>query len=228
MHLPKTAGSALRNGIKRTFGPTMRTLQHVDERQFRGIDPAGHDLFSGHFGYETATALDGKIVTVLRNPVDRFASVYYFWRSLSEKGNPTLQAKIASKYALDEFAQIRDLPLFLEEFYNRATWQLAFGSTMEHRRRWREDGRTEDELLQAALANVRSLALVGVQEDMDTFRRKFAGMFGVSLKMQRENVTPNRGGVFDLPARTIRAIQEWVQLDIEVYELARLAASKTA
>ena len=52
--------------------------------KYKDVNPDEYDVFSGHYGYHTAATLGGDMITVLRSPVDRFLSVYYFWRQLHE------------------------------------------------------------------------------------------------------------------------------------------------
>ena len=92
---------------------------------------------------------------------------------------------------------------------------------LEHRREFRELGRTEEEIYRAALDNVQKFAVVGVQEDIPRFASKIKDRYGIDLNVQRINVTQSRSETFDIKIRTVRKIQEWVPMDIELFEFVR-------
>jgi hypothetical protein len=137
MHIPKTAGTALRSAFSSPGQQKLRVFPHYDERLILDANPADFDVFSGHYGFKTASRLEGDIITVLRHPVERFVSVYYFWRALFDKkvdvGHKT---KLTKLYSLEDFVCLQDEWLLMEEFFNRMTWQVAHGSATEHWR-WR-------------------------------------------------------------------------------------------
>jgi Sulfotransferase family len=229
LHIPKTAGTALRVAFKEAAGGTLRIFPHYDERQYIGIDASQYDFYSGHFGFKTATQLGGEILTILRNPVDRFVSVYYFWRQLFEKGVEQSQNTfLANKYPLREFVKIRDEPSLLEEFYNRMTWQIAHGSSLALRRELREEGKSDDDIFKLALANLSSFSVVGVQERLGAFQLAVEQKFSVALKIRKANVTGVRAEVEEIDTVTIRAIQDWSFMDLELYHHACKLVSQEA
>ena len=229
LHIPKTAGTAFRSAFERASNGTLRVFPHYDERQYAGIDASQYDFFSGHFGFKTAARLGGDIITVLRNPVDRFVSVYYFWRQLCETGAEKSQkTMLAGKYRLDEFVKIKDEPSLLEAFYNTMTWQIAHGTSLALRRELRELGKTDDDVFQLALANLSTFSLIGVQERLALFERAVARQFSVALRIKRENVTDGRPAVKDIGIATIRAIQNWSFMDLELYQQAYKHVSESA
>jgi hypothetical protein len=115
----------------------------------------------------------------------------------------------------------------MEEFFNRMTWQVAHGSTIEHRRELRDQGKTENEILAMALRNLETFAIVGLQSRMDDFTRAIGRRFGVDIKVGPENVTENRPKLDDLSVTTRRKIYDWIYLDIELYEAASHLAGRS-
>jgi hypothetical protein len=221
MHIPKTAGTALRKAIERSR-QNRRIFPHYDERKYVNINVDDYDFFSGHIGYKTASRLGGEIVCLLRHPVDRFVSVYYFWRSLYEKNiENSVNTRLASKYKLDDFVGIREIPSLIEEFYNRMTFQIAYGSMLEHRLALREDGRTDDDIFTMAVENAKKLSVVGVQENITKFSEKLSRKYGLHLDVRQENVTEKRSATFELSTSTISKMQQWVSMDLELFELVR-------
>jgi len=229
LHVPKTAGTALRDALQKARGGSLRIFPHYDERQFRGINVDDYDVFSGHFGFKTASEIGGDIITILRNPVDRFLSVYYFWRELHASGAEiSPNTIIASKYSINDFVTIRDEPFMLEEFFNRVTWQIAYGSSLSHRREMRIAGRSDQQIYEMAVKNVSKFAVVGIQEDMAAFVRQFAKKTDLEISVGKVNVTKHRFGIDDINVRTLREIHDWLYLDLELYAHATAIASDRA
>jgi hypothetical protein len=221
LHIPKTAGTALRSAFQEAAGGKLRIFPHYDERQYADIDPDRFDFYSGHFGFETAVKLRGELVTVLRNPIDRFISVYYFWQRLYERGiEKSYRTMLASKFALGEFVKIRDEPCLIEALYNTMTWQIANGTHLAQRRKLREMGKTDDDVLQLALDHLERFSLVGVQEKLDVFESAMARRFSMPLKIKKINVSSTRSRVDDIGAATLSAIRDWSFLDLKLHEHA--------
>src|ERR1700723_2775399 len=84
-HIPKTAGASVRAVIAANFHA--QRVAHVPDRHWRdhafvSEAAAHHDFVHGHLHYD---ALDGlsqtaRIVTFLRNPIQRVRSLYFFFR----------------------------------------------------------------------------------------------------------------------------------------------------
>lgn len=226
LHVPKTAGTALRSAFEKASQGNFRAFPHWDESKYVNFSADDYDFFSGHISFKTASRIGGNIITVLRSPVDRFLSVYYFWRQLAEKGiERSSKTLMASKYSLAEFVKIKDEPVLLETLFNRMTWQLAHGNSMEHRKELKAKGLGENEVFALALENMASFAVVGIQERMDEFSRNVRCKFSVPLDVRKTNVTKTRAAVADVDVAVIRAIHEWLYMDLELYhQAAQIAA----
>ena len=116
---------------------------------------------------------------------------------------------------------LHEVPGLIEELLNRTTWQVAYGSMLEQRQVLREEGRTDDDIHRMALDNIQKFAVVGVQEDIPGFGDRIRERYGVELQLQKMNVTKQRDAMFDIPVETIRKIQEWVWMDLELFEFIR-------
>ncbi len=230
LHVPKTAGTAFRSAFEKASGGKLRICPHFTEKKFSTIDCGQFDFFSGHFGFKTASELGGQIITVVRRPADRFVSLYYFWRQLYEKGiDRSNRTTLASKYPLSEFVKIRDEPSLLEAFYNTMTWQIAHGSSLAQRREVRMAGKTDDDVIQLAIANIATFSLVGLQEQLSLFAEAMAHKFSVALNIRKVNVTArDHPAADDIGTATIRAIRDWTFMDEQLYAHVDELVSKSA
>ena len=229
IHIPKTAGTALRTAFQDDKDRKFAVFPGYDERQLKNVEAEQYDIFSGHFGYSTAARIGGRMVTVLRDPVDRFVSVYFFWRQLHAQGiERNHKTALAVHYDLHEFAKLRDEQLLAEEFFNRATWQIAHGSSTHHRCELHDQGVTDAALLDRARDNLHGFAAVGFQDDIGSFNRDVARLAGRPLPMRQINITRERPDVSDVPDATRRLIEGWTYLDIELLRMARLAGAPAA
>jgi hypothetical protein len=128
---------------------------------------------TGHYPLsETALAEFGEdwnIVTVLRHPVDRWLSEYFYNRHKQ------------SQY----FAHDQDIEEYLDSHTGRVQARMYV--------RW-FSGELSDDWSNApvdrALRNLDRLAVVGVLEHLDRFRDAFRDRFGVTLRIPRLNRNP--------------------------------------
>jgi hypothetical protein len=220
LHIPKTAGTAIRQAFGQ-INTGLKVYPHYDERMYRDATPDDYDLFSGHYGFDTARRLGGNVISVFRNPFDRFVSVYYFWRQLYQEGvERTRKTELAMKFPLDEFVLITDDLILVEEFYNRMTWQVACGSSIAQRHEQRAAGKSEEDIFALANKNLQSFALIGLQDRMEDFGAGLKDRFGVSLKIKPINVTEKRAPLADIKMTTRRRIYDWIYMDVALYERA--------
>ncbi len=94
MHIPKTAGNSFKTAMEKCSPRKLRSFPHWHEEEYHSFSPQDYDLYSGHIGYDTAHKIGGDIISIFRNPIDRFVSVYYFWRYLHEANIEVRQATI--------------------------------------------------------------------------------------------------------------------------------------
>jgi len=221
LHIEKCGGTALRLAIAQAIGAAARIFPKHHERELKGIRPDDWDLISGHFGWQILQPLGGRIVTVLRDPVDRFISSYFYWRDMYRSGkDQSHRSSLADLYSLDDFVTIKDDHSLVTQLFNRMTWQVAFSGLPLQRQAQRAHGMTDTQLLAIAVANLKACEVVGLQDHMDDFARNFEHSLGLKLTIERTNVTTGRPAATEIPATTRRRIHEWVYLDMELYQAA--------
>lgn len=221
LHVPKTAGTALRTAFHKKFEGKLRIFKEWSEPKYAGINPEDYDFYSGHIGFATASRLKGDIVTVLRHPVDRFVSVYHFWRQLHRTGKEmSANTEWAAKYSLDDFVSITDQIGMIEEFQNRCTFQLAYGSSLAQRKHLRLEGLNDDAIFKLAVDNLKKVKVVGIQEQLGKFAQAISDTFDLTIDIPKINVTEERTDVTDISVSTIRRIHAWLYMDMELYQEA--------
>lgn len=215
IHIPKTAGTSLNVALQRQF-PADRQCKATYRPEFIGIDIKKYDFFAGHIGFDLAKSLNARTIAVLRDPIDRFVSVYWYWRQLVEKENRKEPGPVAAAaLSLEEFVERFDEPALVEEFYDRVTWQIHSDFHLPQRRT--KIALTRAELLAGAKENLRKIDVVGRQEDMNDLVAQCRQVLGIDLDIGHANVTAHRTRKDDMSRSLRRRISDWVQLDLELY-----------
>lgn len=139
LHLPKTAGTSFAEALRVAFGEGCRT-EYVDQpmqhprwrrraRALAGAIPARRQLpeacIHGHFlplKYRLATlGRQVRFVTWLRDPVERIASHYHFWRRDYDGSDPTQPLRnrmLAEDWSFERFALGREM----RDLYHEYLW----------------------------------------------------------------------------------------------------------
>lgn len=225
MHIPKTAGSSFRD----TFGQLYRRTERLylyDPRGLPGaIDPAelpGLPLeqraalrfLAGHVRYGVHEALPRPVhyVAIVREPVDRIASLYHHYLRIAGMGKETP--------AGDEGRRIIEGGLSLEDW--------AFGSERNEvdneivRRvsgRFAPFGQCPDDMLDDALARVEeSFEQVLIYEQLAHCMGLLSARLGTSLPTLRKlNVNEQRPPLATTDAAVLARVRELNRLDQAFY-----------
>ncbi|UDL91625.1 sulfotransferase family 2 domain-containing protein [Mesorhizobium sp. PAMC28654] len=205
-------------GLKMPFARF--TIMKVCPLQFESQFPPdleaikNYRLFDCHIGYDIASKLDGKLITVIRNPFDRIISLYYYWRELPDT---TYGPGLAKRLTLEEFIECRD-DLIILDAVNTQTWQIAFGTTLSAR-----DSNAHlspDQLLEKAIKNLEHFEVVGVTEAMPLVAMGIRSKLGlpVDAAMAHTNVTNSRPTLGEIPVALRDRIYSLVNVDLALYQ----------
>ncbi len=216
LHLPKTAGSTLARVIERQYpaaavlslydSATGEELRCVPEDRMRRVRVVmGHFYFGAH----RFASRPARYVTVLRDPIERVISHYYYVR----RDFTHYLHGVAQELSLADYVRSCNLA----EPNNDQTrllcgeYQGAIPTTCI------------EAMLPVAKANLREhCAVVGLTEDFDRSLLLIKRWLGWKYPFyERQNVTSGRPRRADLPADTLRVLQEYNRLDIELYAYAR-------
>lgn len=229
LHIRKTAGRSVRDWLFQRF-PAQSCLLDAHHVQNQDRDPSAYQFVTGHVGFAYIQRFARQPIrfTVLRHPLDRALSAYFFFRGHTDpflqwlKGTlPAKQGdervrftKRANELSLLEFLQ-QEPELAHEWLGNVQTRSLLAARPDQYS--------ANAEMLDKAKQNLESCECVGLTERLGDSLGLLAHQLGWDPDLgsvPHENPTHGRPSVKDIdpPARDI--LTDWNQLDLELYQFA--------
>jgi hypothetical protein len=214
LHLPKTAGTTLNRLIEWEYPLT--EMYSVDPVLFewsyarlRNLPPkrlGRTRIFKGHmlFGLHEVLPQPATYITVLRNPVDRVLSAFYFMRGY--KLHPLYWKLRRKKWTLEEYVErtTRDnvqCKIIANAAYHEPCTQEILDRALEHLDRY--------------------FSVVGLSERFEESLALMKLRFGWQLKSYSAfNVTRSRPKRQDLPQASLDLIAERNRFDVALYKHA--------
>jgi len=122
VHIPKTAGTAFSSLLRQHFGERLY-LDYADRplaphfawrrlasrwKRVTSFDASAHDCIHGHFIADKYDFLGSaaRHVAWLRDPVERVASHYHYWRRVPDLRNVDCRRLIEQRLDLEQFAEM--------------------------------------------------------------------------------------------------------------------------
>lgn len=172
LHLNEPAAREARQATRISYGVTRRLLlaYHLATTDAR--------LVHGHYRYSRATFERHRdrwsFITLLRHPIDRWLSNYYFNATLPEGVEYRIEAPLRDHLASEQ--------------------GMRFGTALVRSFADLDDSQDprSDEAVDRAITNLRELDLVGTLEDLPAFQSAFEARFDYSLDIPRLNTTSER------------------------------------
>lgn len=234
VHVPKCAGSSVDAAIRRKYRSVWdqdgRSLHKLDprasDRSAEAMDATmwevrrstvGYFLgqketrfASGHFQinerFLDKFADDYHFITMLRHPVDRWISHYWFNRYKDPSQDFYIEKEIESFLETDRARGIGQI--FLAYF--SGTGDMGPGERA-----------ASEAVYEEAKQNLARFDLVAFVEQMEAFNQSFADQFGTRLNLSRRNVSPATDEEKQVSPAVRERIRELCREDIELYEMAR-------
>lgn len=221
LHLPKTAGSTLHRIIEREYKSKLiysidnfRTQESVAE--FKSLPEAQRreiKVLKGHmrFGLHEYLPQPSSYITVLREPVDRVISHYYY---VLRKPNHYLYEQVKSKnMSLKDYVS-SGITKELDNSQARLLSSIAADIPY---------GECSSDVLESAKKNLQEhFAVVGLADKFDETLILLKQAFNWKTPFYiKANITRNRPLREDIPQETLDVIEKYNQLDIELFNYAK-------
>lgn len=214
LHVPKTAGTTLNRLIEWEY--PVRQMYSVDPvlfkwssnhlRKYSAARLKGFRMFKGHmlFGLHEILPQPATYITVLREPVDRVLSAFYFMRTY--KLHPLYWKMRREKWTLEDF--IHRSP--------RTNVQCKIIAGAEYEKPCTE------EICARAMSNIEQhFSVVGLSERFEESLALMKLRYGWKLASYSSfNVTRARPKKRDLPQSTLDLIREKNSYDVALYDFA--------
>jgi len=221
LHIPKTGGTTLRHILERCYrrdqiytlkDPVLSRIEKF--KKFPSEKREAYRLIEGHlsFGFHRYLPGHASYITLLREPIARLLSFYYYARSHPEHYlYSTLGEDQAGLKSL-----LRQRTAQTHEFFNLQTCMIAGDE-------WDDPEKPADRVaLERAKQNLRSHFQVGLTEEFDASLRLLTDKFGWKVGFYRKrNITRRKPHAEIVDPETSKLLREANELDIELYQFAR-------
>lgn len=219
MHMPKSGGTTLEGVVKRQYlgGKFFRfTGSKENFAEFRAmseVERASYDLLSGHmyFGWHEWVPEPATYMTMLRDPVDRVVSFFYYVKRKPE--HYMWNFGFTDSMTLREFLE-QGRCIELDNFQTR-----NLGPEPEN---YLQFGHVTDDMRTLALGNLEEIDAIGLTDRFDESLEILRHRFGwQDLEYQRMNVTRDRPALDEIDPATLDLIRQINVHDLAVYRRAR-------
>ena len=239
LHIPKCGGTTLHDTLTSWYGKTMVHNERHNGLYFNSIAGLARKIvFSVHYDYYSTQLIPGhkRMISFLRDPKKRLISLYNFHRAHTEQviNQQNLQlARWANQYNIDEYFtrdEIRNHPAInnsMARYFSNIPQGIALPKNSQFRNNNNLEAMTEQ-----ALANIMTFYFIGFIENyshsINTLAEKLGKIAPEKIEKKQVlkdlmNQNPNMRPIeMQTPNnKTLMAMDELVQSDYKVYELAK-------
>jgi hypothetical protein len=222
-HIPKTGGVSMYVLLQQLIGSTLLSPQlALNEEIDYQLDPNDFEQYKviyGHIGvvWNDIIGPRRRWMTVLRDPVDRVLSQYYFWRNAVPRSPHIPHVNAAQTLPLEEFLRSSNY-MVLQGNENAQTWFLADDLRVRYRKV------PPDDALAVAKNNLSErFDFIGIAEDYAISAQRLCSLLRLPCpaSIPMENRTPQRKPVHEIEPETIALIRELNAMDLELYEFGK-------
>jgi len=228
LHIPKTAGSTLHKIIERQYSCDeiftihgVNPQKHIDEfKKWSPVDKNRIKVVKGHmnFGLHESMTKSATYITMLRNPIDRAISTYYYvLRSPSHHLHEYVTSK---KISLKEFV-VEGLFTDMDNGQTRRLCGVSVGQFSGYKEV--KFGECSPDLLEEAKNNINQyFSVIGIQEKFDEsllmMKKK---MSWKNCYYVKQNVSNMRFDKHEISDNYYHEIAQFNELDMKLYEFVK-------
>jgi hypothetical protein len=239
LHIPKTAGSTLRKVITQQYAADETLKCYYQKRgillrealaEMKAIpkeQAARIKIVLGHIGFGVHDHLPWpcSYITMLRDPIDRVISGYYhILRDGSHKFQAEVQRMSLKEYVSSDLLRSEAARVNAVNAMDNGQTRLLAGNVVEAEMSGApvEYGRCEEGMLERAKKNLKEhFKVVGLSERFDESLMLMKRVLGwSSIYYVKANVGWNRTRKEEIGRETLRSIEKYNELDIELYRFA--------
>lgn len=212
IHIPKTAGVSFRDALGQGFGEDavspLFAASHLSDEDAENL--RRYDIIAGHISIDDIHKhFPGAILlTVLREPIDRCISWYYFAR---RQGPSVFSDVIAAQtHCLDDFFSL-DEGVTYRNIFNRQVRQLGGHALCQTT--------NMESVFASAQETLKRCSWIGRHESLEEDIKKLALLFPemASVQMPRLNATGGRLAVEELDTLLLSKIERYNRYDMVLY-----------
>lgn len=217
LHIPKTAGTTMMAILKQNYGTGFHRIDNEGKRlkwiKLPEDERAAVTCLTGHITYGIHEYIPGffQYVTMLRDPVERILSLYYYVR---EKNH--VLAPLLSQITLKEFVEKQVISDTNDGMVRFLAGKSEFGQIKP------ASGKMTIDDLETAMSNLTTFTQIGFVETFNESLRKFTQEFNWNYNHYVSMlINTGRPVASDLPRRVIQCLTEYNQLDYELYRFGK-------
>jgi hypothetical protein len=246
LHIPKTAGQSVHAALANTFGEAAVCPARVNEQlRLMSISELNrYQVFSGHFDWSLLDCLKGPryVFTILREPMERVLSFYFFLRKQGEQMSAEQRAKpsnsgVRAAYEMSPLEYFTGGPPhlrnFLDDHYDN--FYTHYFAGRHYRARAELAGPmqrgevTRQQLLTLAKDNMAQLDAVFSVNDITRVFETIQGLGGRAIKGEgyrtnvNQEVAPSRRlarlQALGADEKTLKRLDAYCELDRELWSI---------
>jgi len=243
LHIPKTAGQSVHAALEKLVGDSAKVspirvhTQASDESQM----PPGYALYSGHLDWTELDSLpsDRFAFTILRDPRERIASLYFYLRAEAEKltsAELTRPQNLGMKMVLERsaddyfFGGDAQWQAFIRDHYDN--FYVSYLATKKIRGRKFLQGKSKKESIQLALAGAGKLQGVYTTSNLGSLERDLFFRYRTSVNIQNQLTNIGQHKInesrwkklvehFEVDTTNVR-LEKFIELDLEFLKSAQI------
>ena len=230
LHIPKTAGSALTSLLESKFEPDERA-PYVG--QMEELERDGYRLICGHRDYDDARMLTGdvRVITFLRDPLERVLSLYNFWRSY------TWEEITSRKMEGNKIAKSHSFPDFIRHPHlkghtHNGMFRMLAGRTYSYKASNFPVSESVNHAIETGMNRLEGFFHIGFQETyaqstLDLFEKMGSPILESQLTRTASPHNESERNKFpllvrdDMSAETVEEFKQRNIIDYQIYDLAR-------